>query len=251
MTSTLSALDLDLMMSPLDRSCDRLRSLHPDYPRMYAVATMADEGKRRWWPLGTVLDSDRVPLMWARSMEDVKVPEAAAVQVASSLIHAIVGRVASLIVLEGRAWDPGIENLWIHMDSDGGIDWAGVVDDTMRVLPDDPAAGMSGTVIVPCERALLVWAAHRSLTSLSAVFDAIAQITPMDPLRFWGLVGSSVLGAATQAPILAGRGETVAQRRGQGMLDAFVAAGVPVRSRAKGARPSWAQRTSYGRLLRN
>ncbi|MFI2215324.1 hypothetical protein ACH47B_00415 [Rhodococcus sp. NPDC019627] len=223
-TSTLSA-----PATALDASCARLRSLNPDYPRMYAVASMADEGKRRWWSLADDLDGDRVPRMWARSLEDVPYPDVAAMQVATSLIHAVVGRVTALVVLEGRAWDPGLENLWIHMDSDGGIDWAGLADDTMRVLPDDPWAGTRGTVTVPCERALLVWTVHRCLTSLHAIFDAIARCTPIDASRFWGLVGEAVLGTSTYVPILAGEGESAAQRRGQGILDAFVAAGAPVR----------------------
>ncbi|NDV10821.1 hypothetical protein GXW84_41695 [Rhodococcus sp. IEGM 248] len=231
-TSTLSA-----PATALDVSCTRLRALNAEYPRMYAVATMADEGKRRWWSLADDLEGDRVRRMWARSLEDVPDPDVAAMQVATALIHAVVGRVTALVVLEGRAWDPGLENLWIHMDSDEGIDWAGVADDTMRVLPDDPYAGAPRTVTVPCERALLLWTVHRSLTSLHAVFDAIARLTPIDASRFWGLVGEAVLGAATYVPILAGGGEAAAQRRGQGILDAFVAAGVPVRSKSRITRP--------------
>jgi hypothetical protein len=46
--------------------------------------------------------------------------------------------VIPLIALEGRAWDTGLENLWVHVDSEGAIDWVGVVDPTLRALPDDP-----------------------------------------------------------------------------------------------------------------
>lgn len=194
MTSTLSA-----PATALDVSCSRLRALNAEYPRMYAVATMADEGKRRWWSLADDLDGDRVRRMWARSLEDVPDPDVAAMQVATALIHAVVGRVTALVVLEGRAWDPGLENLWIHMDSDEGIDWAGVADDTLRVLPDDPHAGAPRTVTVPCERALLLWTVHRSLTSLHAVFDAIARLTPIDASRFWGSWGGRARGRDVRA----------------------------------------------------
>lgn len=246
MTSTLSA-----ETTVLGVSCARLRSLNPDYPRMYAVARMADEGKRRWWSLAEDGAEDRVPRMWARSLHDVPVPGIAAMQVATSLIHAVVGRVTALVVLEGRAWDPGLENLWIHMDSDGGIDWVGLADDTMRVLPDDPYAGAPRTVTVPSERALFMWTAYRCSTSLNAVFDAIAACTPIDGAQFWGLVGQSVLGASTYVPILAGHGEAVAQRRGQGILDAFVAAGIPVRSRSRMPRSSTARFSPLSSSLRN
>ncbi|AMY25350.1 hypothetical protein CH298_21505 [Rhodococcoides fascians] len=215
----------------LAESCSTLRALNPDYPRMYAVAAMADEGKRRWWQLSVGLDDGRVEQMYRRSLEDLEVPHAAAVQVATALIHAVVGRVAALLVLEARAWDPGIENLWIHMDSDGGIDWAGVASPILRVLPEDPAAGEPGTVTLPCEQALLVWTAHRCLTSLGSVYRAISERAPLDARVFWALVGDAILGASTYVPILAGTGPSAGTRRGQLLLDAMVAAGAPVRSR--------------------
>ena len=62
-------------------------------------------------------------------------------QLAATLAHVVVGRVMPLLVLEGRAWDTGLENLWVHVDSEGAIDWVGVVDPTLRALPDDPFFG--------------------------------------------------------------------------------------------------------------
>ncbi|WP_407819901.1 hypothetical protein, partial [Staphylococcus aureus] len=86
------------------------------------------------------------------------------------------------------------------------------------------------------------WTAHRCLTSLRAIYDAVSRCAPVDQFRFWGLVGESILGAAAYVPILAGGGESAAQRRGQGLLDAFVAAGLPVRARRKvSLRPRWNQ----------
>lgn len=217
--------------SPLTRSCNRLRALNPDYPRMYAVAAMAGEGKRRWWQLAGGLEDKRVDLMIERSLEDLKIPEAAAIQVATALIHSVVGRVSALLVLEGRAWDPGIDNLWIHMDSDGGIDWAGVTSPILRVLDGDSLDTSLGAVTLPCEEALLVWTAHRCITSLDAILRSIAERAPLDGRTFWSLVGDSILGASTYVPVLAGTYASDGARRGQALLDAFVAAGAPVRSR--------------------
>ncbi|MFI8565998.1 hypothetical protein ACIGGF_05480 [Rhodococcus sp. NPDC078407] len=217
--------------APLADSCATLRALNPDYPRMYAVAAMANEGKRRWWQLAVGLTDGRVERMYNRSFEDLEVPEAAAVQVATALIHAVVGRVSALLVLEARAWDPGIDNVWIHMDSDGGIDWAGVASPILRVLPEDSRAGEPGTVTFPCEQALLVWTAHRCITSLDAVFRAISERAPLDARVFWALVGDAILGASTYVPILAGTSASDGARRGQMLLDAMVDAGAPVRSR--------------------
>lgn len=220
--------------SPLARSCTRLRLLNPDYPRMYAVAAMANEGKRRWWQLAVGLEDGRVDQMITRSLEDLKVPEAAAIQVATALIHAVVGRVAALLVLEARAWDPGVDNVWIHMDSDGGIDWAGVSSPLVRVVDGDSLDSVPGTVSLPCEEALLVWTAHRCITSLEAILRSISDRAPLDSRTFWSLVGDSVLGASTYIPVLAATNATTSARRGQALLDAFVAAGAPVRSRPVG-----------------
>ncbi|MDJ0394103.1 hypothetical protein QMK17_12265 [Rhodococcus sp. G-MC3] len=216
---------------PLARSCARLRTLNPDYPRMYAVASMGDEAKRRWWQLASGLEDGRIGRMINRSLDDLEVPESAAIQVATALVHAVVGRVSALLVLEGRAWDPGIDNLWIHMDSDGGVDWAGVASPTLRVLPEASPEPTRGTVTLPCEEALLVWTAHRCITSLEKILAAIADCVPLDSRIFWSLVGDSILGASTYVPVLAGIHSSNSARRGQALLDAFVSAGAPVRSR--------------------
>ncbi|QCQ91195.1 hypothetical protein [Rhodococcus sp. SGAir0479] len=225
----------------LTHACSRLRAIVPDYPRVYAVATMAEQGKRRWWPIAACARDeglpagaprDRVGQMYARLLEDLRSPDAAITQVAAALVHAVVGRVAALVVLEGRAWDPGVDNLWIHMDNDNGIDWAGVADGRLRVLPDDALADRRDVVTLPCERALAVWTAHRCLTSLAAIRRALDATAHLDSVRFASLVADAVLGAATYVPIRAGSSRSVAARRGQDLLDAFEAAGVPVRTRA-------------------
>ncbi|WP_430332598.1 hypothetical protein [Rhodococcus sp. ACT016] len=226
---------------PFAQSCTRLRGISPDYPRVYAVAAMSQQGKRRWWPIAACtrsdeladdLPKDRVGQMYAHMLADLHSPRAAADQVAAALVHAVVGRVAALVVLDGRAWDPGVDNLWVHMDSDCGIDWAGVVDQTLRVLPDDPLAGTRDVVTLPCERALLVWTVHRCLTSLATIRRRLEATAPVDAARFATLVADAVLGAATHVPIRTGTSRAVASRRGQGLLDAFEAAGVAVRARA-------------------
>ncbi|MFC9789791.1 hypothetical protein [Rhodococcus sp. NPDC127528] len=217
----------------LDESCTRLRAVHRDYPRVYAIADMAEQPKRRWWALAQGIRGDRLHRMVARAFEDVGDLEAAGAEVAAALIHAVVGRVAALVVLEGRSWDAGLDNLWIHMDSDGCIDWAGVADPVLRVLPGDRWSDSPAAVTLPCERALLMWTACRCRTALAAVFDALGEVAPVDRGLLWAMVGESVLGVATRMPALGGVPESVAARRGQGLLDAFEAAGVPVRARAE------------------
>ncbi|MFD1813607.1 hypothetical protein [Rhodococcus gannanensis] len=215
----------------LVESCTHLRALHPDYPRVYAVAQMSEQPKRRWWAVSQGIRGDRLERMLVRALEDIPDREAAAVSVASALIHAVVGRVAALVVLDGRAWDAGLDNLSIHMDSDNCIDWAGVWDPVLRVLPGDRWDGSPCAVTLPCERSLAMWTACRSRTALAAIFDALDRLVPLDRTMLWAMVGEAVLGATTMVPLRSSLAPSVADRRGQALLDAFEAVGLPVRAR--------------------
>ncbi|MFE3987368.1 hypothetical protein ACFXPR_23030 [Nocardia tengchongensis] len=210
-------------------ACHRLRALQPDHPRVYAVAAMADQGKRRWWRLADGIREGRIEVMYRRHAAEMSNADIAAEVVATALIHAVVGRVMAMVVSEARAWDPGLENLWIHSDNDGGIDWAGLSDTTIRVLDGDPLAEEDGVVALPCERALYVWLVHRCLPALTLIQDAMAHCAGLSVRRFWGLVAESVVGAATYVPALANTSSSEGARRGQAMLAAFEDRGLPVR----------------------
>lgn len=230
-------------MLPLHESSRRLRELCPSDPRVYGVAVMDDISRRRWWPLAEAVTADRLQTMFDTAMGDTGSHAVAAHQVAAMLAHVVVGRVVPLLVLEGRAWDPGLENLWVHVDSEGGIDWVGVADPTLRVLPGDPVFGGrgvpatrrigEGVVAFPGEEALATWLAHRchrALTPLFAkLFDVCGGILAVSAM--WHIVGASVVTTATQVPLLAGVGEADGMRRAQAVLDTLVNFGAPVRGR--------------------
>src|SRR3954469_936769 len=156
---------------PLHESSRRLRELYPECPRVYGVAVMGDLSRRRWWPLAEAVTADRLHVMYDIAAAETDSWGAVAQQLAATLAHVVVGRVIPLLVLEGRAWDTGLENLWVHVDSEGAIDWVGVVDPTVRALPEDPAfrsrrtvgrAAPEGIRALPSEAALTTWIAHRS-----------------------------------------------------------------------------------------
>ncbi|MGV9664214.1 hypothetical protein [Nocardia niigatensis] len=210
-------------------ACSRLRALQPEHPRVYAVAAMADQGKRRWWRLAEGIREGRVEVMYRRHAAEMSNADIAAEVVATALIHAVIGRVMAMVVAEGRAWDPGLENLWIHTDNDGGIDWAGLSDTTIRVLDGDVLTGEDGVVALPGEPALYVWLAHRCIPALTLVQAAMARCAGLGARRFWGLVAESIVGAATYVPALARTSSTEGARRGQAMLAAFEDRGLPVR----------------------
>jgi hypothetical protein len=191
---------------------------------------LGDVSVRRWWPLTSALSTDRLQTMFDAAAMDMD-RRSAARQLGATLVHTVIGRVVALVVLEARAWDTGLENLWVHVDSDGVIDWAGVVDPTVRVLSDDPHADRDGVVRLPSEAALTTWVAHRSHRSLEPLFAKLHAVSggALSIATMWHIVGSMVVAAATQLPQLAGADELAATRRGQAVLDALVGFGLPVR----------------------
>lgn len=231
---------------PLHESSRRLRELYPDCPRVYGVAVMGDLSRRRWWPLTEALTTDRLQTMFDVGAEETDSPAAVAQQLAATFAHVVVGRVIPLVVLEARAWDTGLENLWVHVDSEGAIDWVGVVDPTLRALPDDPffAARRAvrvtnpvrdGIVALPSEAALTTWIAHRSHRALEPLFTKLADVSggAMSVASMWHAVGTAVVSAATLMPLLAGCSELTSMQRSQAVLDAFVDFGLPVRGTSR------------------
>jgi hypothetical protein len=229
---------------PLHESSRRLRELFPECPRVYGVAVMSDLSRRRWWPLMDVLTTDRLQAMFDAAATEADNRVASAQQLAATLAHVVIGRVIPLLVLEGRAWDTGLENLWVHVDSEGAIDWVGVVDPTLRVLPDDADVANQGglprprIVELPNEAALTTWVAHRSHRSLEPLFDKLVDVSrgAMSISAMWHVVGTAVVSAATQVPLLAGSSELTSMRRGQAVLDALVGFGAPVRGSSRTCR---------------
>ncbi|WP_059019106.1 hypothetical protein [Mycobacterium sp. M26] len=215
---------------PVHESSRRLRRLTPDAPRVHGVALMADVSRRRWWPLEPVVRSGRLAVMYEAAVAELDNRRTAAAQVAAAFTHAVLGRVLTLLMLEGRAWDAGPDNLWMHVDSEGAIDWAGVVNPTLRVLPDDPAS--TGVVRLPGEAALATWTAHRCHRSLAPLFEELQDLSggALTTTAMWQSVGAAAVITATQVPLMSGAGEVVCMRRAQAVLDALAGFGLPVRA---------------------
>jgi hypothetical protein len=231
---------------PLHESSRRLRDLYPECPRVYGVAVMGDLTRRRWWPLVEALTTDRMQMMFDAAAAETDSRPAVTQQLAATLSHVVIGRVVPLLALEGRAWDTGLENLWVHVDSEGAIDWVGVKDPTLRVLQDDPYfTAHSGVrrrhpardriVALPSEAALTTWVAHRSHRALQPLFERLQEISggALSVPAMWHVVGGAVVGAATQVPLLAGSSELTSMRRAQAVLDALVGFGAPVRGQSR------------------
>jgi hypothetical protein len=205
---------------PLHESSHRLRELFPEWPRVYGVAVMGDLSPRRWWPMAEAVTTDRLQTMFDIAAEETDSRAAVIQQLAATLAHVVVGRVVPLLVLEGRAWDTGLENLWVHVDSEGAIDWVGVVDPQLRALPDDPALAGDGIVALPSEAPLTTRVAHRSHRALEPLFARLSDVCggAMAVASMWHIVGGAVVSAATQVPMLAGSSELTSVGRAQAVL---------------------------------
>jgi hypothetical protein len=129
-----------------------------------------------------------------------------------------------------------------HVDSEGAIDWVGVVDPTLRVLPEDQYfggragprrrhPGRDRIMALPNEASLTTWVAHRSHRALEPLFDKLFEVCggAMSVAAMWHVVGAAVVSAATQVPLLAGSSELTSMHRGPAVLDALVGFGAPVR----------------------
>ena len=112
----------------------------------------------------------------------------------------------------------------------GAVDWAGVVDPTLRVLPDD--AVTDDVVRLPGEAALATWTAHRCHLSLAPLFAELCDLTAgaLSTAAMWRMVGTCVVVTATGIPLRTGAGELICMRRGQAVLDALTTFGLPVRA---------------------
>lgn len=227
---------------PVHDSSRRLRGLVPACPLVYGIAVLDDVVRHRWWPLDSRRTDTLLRAMFDDAADNIG-PHAAARQLAASLVHEIIGRMLPLVLLEGRAWDVGLENLWLHRDRDGAIDWAAVVDPTLRVLPDDPCVASSGgaaagwrprqegVLTLPNEAALAVWVAHRSHRSLTRLFESVYVVSGgvLAITAMWHIVGSAIIGIAAQIPRPPSADDHVIIRRSQAILDAMVGFGLPVR----------------------
>ncbi|KQU03120.1 hypothetical protein ASG56_20265 [Rhodococcus sp. Leaf7] len=232
----------DIVVSPPDRratvgaefrrTMTTLRHLDANAPRVYAVADMAEQSKRRWWSFATGCESGRFAALHGRALLDHPDPHRAIEQVSAALVHAVVGRSAAAFVACARSWDPGPENLWIHLDSDVCVDWAGVRDTTLRSVSSASVGRSSGTVGLPCDEALAAWIAHRASRSLDVAAQGLSTLGPIDRTGLGRIVGDSVLGASARVPMLGtDHDQEAGWRRGQMLLDALAGAGWQVRRR--------------------
>lgn len=202
------------------------------YPKFYSMADLGTQSRRRWVPLERAVDGGRVELMFRNHFAETGDIRFSTYLVAEAFAHGVLGRAVASFVTTGRVWDTGAENLSVRTDIEGGLDWAGVRDTTMRVMPDDPAAGSPGTVVLPCEQALAQWLACRSRTTLAAVFDGLSEVSNCGVDTLWSMVGECVLGAATLVPTFAGTSPETGYRRGQYVLQSLHDSGLAVRRRS-------------------
>lgn len=216
---------------PFARTRERLRTVLPGFPDVYAVDAGAPAGPG-WHRLDAVLADGTV----ARWCADARRPDGsaaavAAVRVVGMLAHAVLGRLTAALALDRRAHDVSAANLAVHLDGDGWVDRVAVRDPTVTVLPGDPAAGAPGTVLAPDLPALLDGAAGRAVATLGPVVEQVRAASRFGVVAGWGVAADAVLSTASFVPLYLGRDERAGRAVGTALLDALVAHGARVRTR--------------------
>lgn len=215
-----------------DETANVLGGFRPGYPKFYSMADLGSHSRRRWVPLERAVEGGRVERMFRGYFTDSGDLRFATYLVADAFAHAVLGRAVASFVTTGRVWDTGAENMAVRTDIEGGLDWAGVRDTTLRVLPGDPAAGSPGTITLPCEKSSAYWLACRSRATLATVFEGLSDVSNCGVDTLWSMAGECVLGAATIVPTFAGTSTEEGARRGQYVLQALHDSGLAVRRRS-------------------
>lgn len=219
-----------------------LGGLRPEYPKFFSMADLKQQSRRRWVRMGAMTRTYKLENMRRLAMIDCDDRTYATFQVADCFSHAIFGRVVASFASTGRVWDTGTENMSVRTDIEGSLDWAGVLDTTMRMLPGDEFAGAVNTVEFPSEEAIAQWIAHRSARTITPIFDALVHDTNIDCDALWASVGECILGVSAMVPAFMGSGEEQSHRRGQLVMGALNSSGLAVRGKSSLRRPTRHQR---------
>lgn len=198
--------------SPLAATLQRLDAA--DEWRAWSVGPPADDG---WVSVADLRDGD-VLRSWFDEL--VEIETAGHRDVAASYVAGWLGS----IVLEGpmhalrtelRTWHARADSLLVHRHAEGWIDGIAVLDDLVRVLPDDPDAGAPGTEIVADAAIMRRDLATEAAELLTPMFELLRSWAPFGLAGMWGTTADEIAGTAVWA----------ARRAGHDCDEAFRAAG--------------------------
>ena len=211
-----------------------LAKISLDDPLMYSVADMNLHNRRRWRACEKIANDSLIEDLFAYQFDRHGDSRYATHLVASTLSHAVIGRVLTSFEHSGRIWDPHVSNLYIRSSSlPGVLDWVGVERTVIRTLPNDRFAKKNYPpdvqITLPGEREMAYWLAGRAETSLRRVLEVLAVVSHCNLDRLWATIGRDI---AFTAPVTARQGKVcreVTERRAQFVLDALYRMGHPVR----------------------
>jgi ferric iron reductase protein FhuF len=221
------------MTGPLELTQQRLRTVFPGYPHLYAV-TVGVPAEAGWAGLARAIAGGTITSWYAAALRRESaagLASVAAVSVVSMLAHAVLGRLTAALVLDRRAHDVSAENLAVHLDADGYVDQVASRSPTVHVLPDDTAAGDPQALVHPDLTALLTESAAQALTTVTPIIAQVHATSRFGIVPSWNVVADSVLSTATLVPLYLGGDELAGRAIGMALLDTLVAHGAPIRTR--------------------
>jgi ferric iron reductase protein FhuF len=218
---------------PLEVTQRRLRRVFPGYPHLYAVevGVPAEDG---WVGLARAIAGGTITTWYAAALRRhnaAGLASVAAMGVVSMLAHAVLGRLTAALVLDHRAHDVSADNLAVHLDSDGYVDQVASRSSTVRVLPDDKAAGDPQAVVRPDLTALINASAAQAVATMTPILAQVRAASRFGIVPAWNVVADSVLSTATLVPLYLGGDELAGRTIGVALLDALVAQGARIRTR--------------------
>lgn len=145
-----------------------------------------------WLSLEVVITGDTIDRMAAGLVASEGRHDVAGSYLGSHLAGPVLTSTVAAVAHTRRCPDPRPEEMAVHLHADGWFDGVAFTGSRLAVLPDDPAAGMPGTVVVPDTTALRSWWARRTTDAVAPLLDAARRQLRYGRRGHWGAVADRV-----------------------------------------------------------
>lgn len=174
-----------------------------------------------WLSLEEVLAGDTVERLASGLLTSDGRHDVAGSSLGSRLAGPVVMRTVAALVHARRCPDPSLGGVAVHLHPDGWFDQVAFTGGRLAVLPDDPAAGAPGTVVVPDHAALRWWWARRISDAVDPLIDAARSQLRYGHRGHWGAVADRVASTVLAVARDSGTDGSEAWDEAESLLDAL------------------------------